>query len=213
MENLQNEVGKLNRHRLYKYQSHCDIIRHCVHEKLDISIESCKAILEGLSKLTIHLLTQEPISRLNSFNFDQLFKLTLTEFDKKGGDQFYFHTDTVRRFGSAVGHLGEIGNHHGDISQGRASLKQQVSDADLTEMVAGITDHLGTYILRKLKRLEQLKTEDEDEYDANVDFNQYIDDSYPMEGDLSYSKALIDQDHVVYQQRLGNWLVSFNPES
>ena len=211
MEKLRSEINRLKKHNLNYYESHCDVIEKYFEEKPDISIESCKAILEGISKLTIHLLTQEPLHRLESSKFDQLFKQALNEIDKRGGDEFSFDSELAKRFGSAVRYLGEMRNAHGDISHGKASLKEQQTDADLSEMVSGITDSIGTYMLRKLEQLNQFAAADFD-YSENYDFNFSIDESYPMEGGLSYSKALYDQDPIGYQEWLDNWRTEFSPE-
>ena len=213
MEKLRSEISRLKKHNLNYYESHCDVIEKYFEEKPDISIESCKAILEGISKLTIHLLTQEPLSRLNSSKYDQLFKQALNAIDQKGGDNFSLDIVAIQRFSSAVGYLGEIRNRHGDISHGKASLKEQVNDAELSEMVAGITDSIGTYMLRKLDQLNQFVVDDVIEYCTNDAFNIAIDETFPMEGGLSYSRALYDQDPTGYQELLDNWCAEFDLES
>ncbi|MDE0309640.1 MAG: abortive infection family protein [Acidiferrobacterales bacterium] len=212
MEKLRQEIKRLKKHRLNNYESHCELIERYLEERPDISIESCKAILEGISKLVIHLLTQEPLSRLNSSNFDNLFKWALNAIEEKGGRDFRFDPDFIKRMGAAVKYLGEIRNQHSDVSHGRASLKEQVSDADLAEMVAGITDSIGTYMLRKLENLNHFPTDSDLDYSRNDDFNLATDESHPIEGGLSYSKALYDQDPIGYQEWLENWRSEFNPE-
>ena len=43
------------------------------------------------------------------------------------------------------------------------------------------------------------------EYQDNPEFNEWLDNENPI-GDLSYSKALFDQDQVAYEQELENYL-------
>ena len=72
MEKLKHEIQRIKRHRLDYYHSHLDLVESYIDEKPDISIETCKALIEGISKLSIHLLTQEPLENLNNEKFQCL---------------------------------------------------------------------------------------------------------------------------------------------
>ena len=209
MKKLREEIRRLKKHHVDYYLSLCDVAEKYIDEKPDITIETCKSIIEGISKLTIHLLKQEPIHRLNSSDFDQLFKDALKAIDQKSDRNFSFDKDAVNRFGSAIHHLGRIRNHHGDISHGRASLKHQTNDADLAELIIGFTDSIGTYMLRKLEQLGHFASDEGIEYDTNEDFNYALDESYPIEGNLSFSRALFDQDPVRYREWRDEWYAEF----
>ena len=205
MEKLRKEIKRIRKHRLDYYDSLFDVVEAYIEEKPDITIETCKSIIEGISKLVIHLLKQEPLHTLNSLDFQELFKKALSELMQ---DSKSFERDLTNRLGSAVHRLGELRNDHGDISHGRASVKEQINDADLSEMVIGVTDSICTYMLRKLDQL----TDDELQYDENEEFNNYLDDLYPLDGKVRYSKALFEQEPQTYEMQLSDYTLEINPE-
>ena len=210
MEKLRKEIRRIKKHRLEYYGSLCDIVDRYVEEKPDITIESCKSIIEGISRLAIHLLAQEPLNNLKSVKYEALFKRALKEIEAKSHPEFKFDENLVNRFGGAVGYFGEIRNQHGDISHGKASLKEQINDAELAEMVIGITDSIGTYMLRKL---DQLLTDYKIGYSENEAFNQYLDELYPTDGYVMYSRALYEQDYSLYGEQLAEYVSEMDSDS
>lgn len=205
MEKLKNEIHRVRRHNLEYYYSHLTLIEKHIEEKPDISIETCKAVIEGISKLALHLLAQEPIDSHSGADFATLFKRALSNLQEGRG---YSDTALVNRLCSVVQYIGEIRNSQSDISHGRASLKEQLSDADFAELVIGITDNLCTYMLRRLDML----SEKEVLYDDNPEFNDYLDGLHPLDGIVLYSKALFDQEFETYEIELGDYKIENNLE-
>ncbi|MDE0411567.1 MAG: abortive infection family protein [Gammaproteobacteria bacterium] len=206
MERVRREIKRIQKYRLEYYNSLLDVIERYVDEKPDITIETCKSVIEGVSKLVIASLKQEPLHVLDEHrDFRALFKQALSTLEDKDRS---FDADLTKRLGSIVHYLAELRNQHGDISHGRASFKEQVNDADLSEMVIGMTDSLCTYMLRKLDVL----TEDELRYDKNEAFNNYLDDLYPLDRKVMYSKALFEQEPETYAMYLGDYTLENNPE-
>ena len=157
-------------------------------------------MIEGISRLSLHLLKQEPIQGLNpKEEFSTLFKSALEELQKgKGFSDFNF----PNRLGSVIHYLGELRNSHSDISHGRASLKEQLNDADFAEFVQDVTESLCIYMLRRLDKL----AEKELEYDENEGFNTYLDNQYPMPHEnVRYSKALFDFELETYALLLSDY--------
>lgn len=202
MDKLKHEIQRIKRHNLEYYHSHLDLIENYIEEKPDISIESCKAVIEGVSKLTLHVLLQEPLETHKDEKLQPLFKRALQELQKGRG---FSDTDLCNRLGNVVQYIGQLRNDHGDISHGRASLKEQVNDADFAELITGITENLGTYMLRRLDYLADSVTE----YDDNPDFNDYLDALNPLPNNVLFSKALFEQEPETYEVELGDYKIQF----
>lgn len=205
MEKLKHEIQRIKRHRLEYYQSHLDLVEGYIDEKPDISIETCKALIEGISKLSLHLLNQEPLDSHNDEKFQALVKRALSELQKGRG---FSDADLCKRLSGVVHYIGEVRNEHCDIGHGRASLKEQVNDAEFADLIVGITDNICTYMLRRLDRLADKVTE----YDDHPEFNDFLDEQNPLPGKTRYSRALFDQEFETYEIELGDFLLEFNPE-
>ena len=214
MEKLKHEIQRIRRHRLAYYESHLELVTNYIDEKPDISIETCKALIEGISKLSLHLLNQDPIDGITikdrngknrSEPFQDLFKRALTELQKGRG---FSDATLCKRFGTAVQYIGELRNDHGDIGHGRASLKEQVNDADFADLIVGITDSICTYMLRRLDILAEKITE----YDDNPNFNNFLDEQHKLHGNIRYSRALFDQEFETYEIELADFLLEIDLE-
>jgi len=200
MKKLKQEIHRVKRHNLEYYDSHLTLIESYIEEKPDITIETCKALIEGISILALHLLKQEPLGSHNNDNFADLFRRALSELQKGRG---FSDVVMVKRLVSAVHYIGEIRNNHCDIGHGRASLKNQVNDADFAEFIIGITDNLCTYMLRRLDQLSVVEVQ----YEDNSEFNNSLDDKNPMPGKILYSKALFEQEVETYEIQLGDYIL------
>lgn len=195
---MKHEIARIERHRLDYYNSHLDLVVGYIDEKPDISIETCKALIEGISKLTLHLLAHESLEALNQEDVGPLFKRSLAELQRGRG---FSDVDLSRRLSSVVHYIGEIRNEHSDIAHGRASLKDQVNDADFADLIIGVTDNLCTYMLRRLDQL----VEPDLEYEDNPGFNAYLNELYPLDHRILYSRALFDQEPETYEIELGDY--------
>lgn len=205
MDKLKHEIQRIKRHNLEYYHSHLDLIENYIEEKPDISIETCKAVIEGLSKLSLHVLLQEPLSDLNKEDVSPLCRRALNELQKGRG---FSDASMCQRLSGVVHYIGELRNDHGDISHGRASLKDQVNDADFAELIISITENLGTYMLRRLDYLAESVIE----YEDNPEFNVYLDDHNPLPGIVLYSKALFEQEPETYEVELGDYKIQDEAE-
>ncbi len=198
MEKLKHELHRIKRHNLEYYRSHLDLIETYIEEKPDISIETCKAVIEGISKLTLHILNQEPLSKLNDKKLTPLCRCALVELQKGRG---FSDAELCKRLSSVIHYIGEIRNEHGDISHGKASLKEQVNDADFAELILGITENFATYMLRRLDYLAEPALD----YEDNEQFNNYLDEQNPMPDNVLYSKALFEQWPEAYEIQLSDY--------
>jgi len=198
MNKLKHEIQRIKRHNLEYYHSHLDLIENYIEEKPDISIETCKAVIEGISKLALHILLQEPLENHNKEDLSPMCRRALIELQKQRG---FSDVGLCQRLSGVIHYIGEVRNAHCDIGHGRASLKEQINDADFAELIIGITENLGTYMLRRLDYLAEPALE----YDDNPNFNNYLDDAYSLPSNLSYSKALFDQERETYEVELDDY--------
>jgi len=174
-----------------------DKIEKNVEKNPDISIESCKSLIEGISKFILKQLdnTYDP----NKFlDLQPLFKKALASistYNKNTEDDF------TNRTCSLVHLIGEIRSKRGDISHGKLSPKEFNSNSIFSKLVMDITDSLLFYVLTCFSDVEVSKVL---EYRDNPEFNKWLDEENPF-GNLSYSRALFDQDLVAYEQELINY--------
>lgn len=183
------------------YHKILDKIDENAVEMPDVSIESCKSLVEGISK-TILIKLKVPYSEKdrNADTPRDLWKKVLDNLPVSTS----YDSEFVSRTCALVTRITEIRNKRGDISHGRPSPKEIESDVRLSGFIAQVTDSLVSYLLETyfsldLSYLEKINYEDE------IEFNQSLDDIYPIDGVISYSKALYDQDQVSYEEQLLNY--------
>jgi hypothetical protein len=176
------------------YETIIDVIEDHVSSQPDICIESCKSLIEGVSKTIIKKLDITVIdSDLNRMDVMPLFKRAaskLAEFDEE------LELDFINRTASLIQNFGQIRNERGDISHGRAAPKAAFSSPQFSNLVVRVTEALAFYVLEHFFRLD-LPDDAEIQYEENPDFNEMLDRINQMDG-LSYSKALFDQDYLSY---------------
>ncbi|BBE20666.1 hypothetical protein AQPE_4860 [Aquipluma nitroreducens] len=182
------------------YYTIIEKIEENVNLNPDIAIESCKALLEGLSKfiwkqidnsydsvvadkMDFHPLVRQAVTKLGDFNED-------------------IEVDFVNKVNKLIVSIGEVRNKRGDISHGKLSPKEYMSDAQFSNLIVNITDNMLYYILHCFSKVVLAK---ELEYEDNPDFNEKLDNENAF-GYLSYSKALFVQDIEAYKQELLNHL-------
>ncbi len=172
----------------------------------DIAIESCKSLIEGVSKFILKQLDNTYDSRLiDSLDFHQLFKRTFNKLSEYCDN---IEEDFINRVSSLVHLIGELRNRRGDISHGKLSPKAQISDSHFSNLVMHVTDALVFYILSCFSRIEIQK---ELEYEDNQEYNEWLDEQNEFRN-LSYSRALFDQDIEAYKQELLNYQDSIEIE-
>lgn len=204
MEKLKQEIKRIKRHRLEYYQSHLDLVEGYIDEKPDISIETCKALIEGISKLSLHLLNQEPLISKT----EDLSPVVKRAFKTLQEGRGFSDMEVCRRFAGIVHYIGEVRNAHSDIGHGRASLKEQVNDADFANLIVGVTDSVCTYMLRRLDQLADQVIE----YEDHPEFNDFLDGENSLPGKVRYSRALFDQEFETYVIELEDYLLASESE-
>lgn len=184
------------------YHNIIDKIEENIEKMPDIAIESCKSLVEGVSKTILNKLgVAYSENGRNIDNPKDLLKKALVNIPIPTSHDPEF----ITRVCELIARMSEIRNTRGDISHGRLSPKEIDSDANLAKFIAEITDSVGHYLLyiyfnADLSYLEKVKYED------NEEFNQSLDDGYQLGESILYSKALFDQDQISYEEQLNNYL-------
>lgn len=182
------------------YQTIIQKIEENVESHPDISIESCKALLEGLSKFIwkqIDLSYDALVA--DKMDFHPVVRQAMTKLADLNED---IELDFVNKVNKLIVSIGEVRNKRGDISHGKLSPKEYFSDSQFAYLVMNITDNMLYYVLHSFSKISPIK---ELEYEDNPEFNEWLDNENPI-ANLSYSKALFDQDPVAYEQELENYL-------
>jgi hypothetical protein len=188
------------------YQTIIEKIEENVDSNPDISIESCKALLEGLSKFIwkqIDLSYDALVA--DKMDFHQVVRQAMTKLADYNED---IELDFVNKINKLIVSIGEVRNKRGDISHGKLSPKEYFSDSQFSNLVMNITDNMLYYVLHSFSKVSLIK---ELEYEDNTEFNEWLDNENPL-GFLSYSRALFDQEPVTYQEELQNYLDSKETE-
>jgi len=184
------------------YDTIINVIEQNVSTNPDICIESCKSLIEGISKTILKTLDTTTSDRiLEGKDFQILFREALSKLSEYNED---IEVDFVRRAVSLIQVLGEIRNKRGDISHGRIAPKELASYSQFSKLVSQMTEGIVFYVLEQFFAVD-LSFKEEVKYENNLDFNQMLDEVNPIEN-LSYSKALFDQDYDSYFQQLLEYL-------
>ncbi|HEY5591943.1 MAG TPA: abortive infection family protein [Paludibacter sp.] len=195
LNRLENQYSNID-----YYYTIVEKIEENVDSNPDITIECCKALLEGLSKF---ILKQIDVSYdaliIDKTDFQPLVKQSMLKLSQYNED---LEIDFINKANKLIVSIGEVRNKRGDISHGKLSPKEFLSDSHFSNLVMNMTDNLLFYILSCFSNIVFKK---ELEYDDNPDFNEKLDNENDF-GYLSYSKALFDQDIEAYKQELLNHL-------
>ncbi len=174
-----------------------DEIEHNIHSKPDLSIESSKALIEGICKsILLNLKTSTTRKRVDKYDFSELFKETCSALS----DHSEIEIDFIHRASSVVHYLGELRNKRGDISHGKAVPKVELSNVELAKFTATLTNGIVEYLLSIFLKID-VSYKAEILYDDNPDFNAYLDEEVYLDG-VSYSLAMFDQDIIAYKEQL-----------
>lgn len=174
----------------------------------DICVESCKALIEGVSRSVLDRLdntrSREDINKIE-FNpvYQEAIKKLDDEYHRINVEESNFEIDICNQFAKLVYKVNIIRNDRGDISHGRAVPKELNSNQKLARTVMGIADHIVAYILEHLFiLLDALPKDSLQPYDCNdyEEFNKFLDSGYenfPI-SKAQYSQVLYDYEPETY---------------
>ena len=183
------------------------------HANPDICIESCKSLIEGVSKtILVNLDPTKTFGNIDDDDLTTIFKAAVKKLGEKSAD---FEPDFAGRFGSIIHVLGEIRNKRGDISHGRVAPKQVFSSAQLAASMTQMTAGIVVYLLEHYYRLPLSMGEFDYGSDVMAPYNEWLDESiknFPI-AKTRYSVVLFEKDYDAYKAIYEDeYLPSLEPE-
>ncbi len=178
--------NKKHEHFAY-YETVIEVIEQNVDTQPDICIESCKSLIEGISKSVLKGLDGSFDQReIDKLEFHPLFKRAL---NKLAEYKTEIEIDFINKSASLIHTLGEIRNKRGDISHGKLAPKELFSYAQFSKLVVQMTEGIVFYVLEQYFSID-LSFRKEIAYEENLSFNEYLDLLNPLDG-LSYSRLFL----------------------
>jgi hypothetical protein len=171
-----------------------------IESEPDISIESCKSLLESIAKnILLRLDTSLNERSVNDLEIPRLLKEARIKLSERADCE----STLIERYSSVLQYVAELRNSRGEISHGKPLPKSERSNVQTAQSIKSFTDGFASYLLHLLLSIEPPLPE-EIPYEDNPDFNASLDETYPL-GIVSYSKALYEQDYVAYEEELENF--------
>lgn len=195
-EIIKNNIDKHS--HFEEYFKIIDIIQVNEFINPDICIESCKALIEGVSKtIIINLDNTKTADNIDDDNLPKLFKESMNLLSNNCVD---IEGDFVVRFSAIIQVLGEIRNKRGDISHGRMAPKAIFSSPKLATTVKNMTENILEYILEHYFTLDF--TNGKLVYEETEEYNSWLDDNtnFPIKK-AKYSQLLYENDYDEYESR------------
>ncbi|WP_019488029.1 abortive infection family protein, partial [Kamptonema formosum] len=108
-----------------------------------------------------------------------------------------YERDFISKLSQIGKHINELRNARGDLSHGKHIPKELLNDQDLSRLLREITESLSRYLISSFISFELEKKSKEDikieedriRYEEGPEFNEFLDEEYPLDGKLLYSQA------------------------
>lgn len=184
------------------YFTQIESINSNLEQKPNISIESCKALIEWICKsITKRLDITKTDKELKDMALNVLYSTTI----KKLWEQTDIDLDYIKHLGNLIKRLWEIRNNTCDIGHWKSVPNENNNTKEFAYLIAKVTDGLVRYLLKAFFTID-FSAKEEILYDdiKNEEFNTYLDTENEIDW-ISYSKALYEQDKNDYIQRLRNY--------
>jgi hypothetical protein len=179
------------------YEAIIEKVEENIQKSPDISIESCKSLIEGISKtILLRLDVTQTQTKVDKLDFPELYRQVCWALQRHS----QIEVDYIHRTSAMIQRLAELRTRRGDISHGKAVPKIDRSTISSAKMIMVVTDAIAHYMLEAFFRID-LSYKEDVKYADYEDFNFELDEINPVKG-LSYSRALFDQDNVTYMELL-----------
>lgn len=208
-------IANIDKHPNFEeYFKIIDVIKENENTNPDICIESCKALIEGVSKTIYNKIdSSKSIAELDKYiSVEKLFKDAMSKLAEKCDDDF--EGDFVRQYSSMIHVIGEIRNKRGDISHGRVAPKPFYSSSKFASTVVKMTESILEYILEHYFLLDLNPMIKLDYVAEEMEaYNAWLDESvaFPI-AKARYSKVLYENDYDEYEIGYTDYLKSIEKE-
>jgi hypothetical protein len=174
-----------------------------IDDNPDTSIESCKSLLESISRNILTRLDSSKYTTETTKNIpvDTSLELAKDLLSEKVSNAEY---TLISKFTKAVTIINKIRNARGEISHGKILPKEIKSSSHLAKTISAFTDSFSYYILHIFISID-LSYKEELKYEDNPNFNDFLDKANPIDR-ISYSKALFYQDYNLYIEELKDYI-------
>lgn len=175
-----------------------DEIESCVQTNPTKCVESCKSLIEGISKT---ILTNKNIEVPDNITLVQLVQKTIDSIITADDTYRNDIVDLGRRIASVSHKLGEIRNNAGFISHGMDVLNPRLTET-LSLFSCKVTETIGGFILNCYRNNRTSSIDHRLHYSDCKSFNEYFDELNPVQLGtvlLSASAALFEQDYEAYK--------------
>lgn len=200
--NLVKEVISQHRDEFENFEYYfkiLELIETNLETHPDIAIESSKALFEGVSKTMLKSLNPSiSTHQLEDMSIQQLIKALINELKR------HIEIEELNYISVFAKEIGVVRNLRGEISHGRLSPKEIVSEINFAYMIANTTDVFVNYLLEIFFNLKK-DVNEKYTYDSYNEFNEWLDSQDQAGFFKSYSFALYETDYIRYEQELLNF--------
>jgi hypothetical protein len=180
-----------------------------------VSLDCCNSLLQSICKTIITQIdpstTAESLNRGSHSTIDSLVARAANLLRK---NEDIYEANFVRCLTKLAEPIRKLRDTRGDLSHGKCIPKELINDQDLSRLLREITESLSRYLISSffsfaLEKQSKEEIEIEDDrvrYEDHPEFNDLLDEEYPIDGKLLYSQALYTLYYGDYKFRLQDYL-------
>ncbi|MFA6618848.1 MAG: hypothetical protein WCT23_07260 [Candidatus Neomarinimicrobiota bacterium] len=198
------------------YFLHLEKINKNFETNPDIAIETCKSLIEGVSKSILNRLDntfdeKTATSGRNAKSVQQLFKWALEKISEQNDD---FEIGYVHSSGQIINITSEIRTERGDISHGKSVPKTNASTIEFAKLVMDMTDLTMSYVLKSFFEIDLDYKEKLNYVSEELQaYNNWLDENtdFPIKK-AKYSQLLYENDYDEYESRYSDEFLKTDDE-
>ncbi|CBN55257.1 MULTISPECIES: abortive infection family protein [Kamptonema] len=176
-----------------------------------VSLDCCNSLLQSICKTIITQIDPSIEGKsLNKGAKSETNNLICEAAKLLQKNDDVYERDFISKLSQIGKHINELRNARGDLSHGKHIPKELLNDQDLSRLLREITESLSRYLISSFISFELEKKSKEDikieedriRYEESPEFNEFLDEEYPLDGKLLYSQALYTLYYEDYEIRL-----------